>query len=176
MPHNGRIPVLFVLAEGTPAWVGGIVSRLSESGLRVGLTSKEGLQIGEDWIRGPRGSLWDDVRALQIDPSVGAIVMVSDGDALLQTGLPVHYIDGLVVQAHRPAALNVMSRYLRGLRAVVGERLRLRYGALMQQMEKPWVTWESEEQLPINDLLEVMLAAETLSSESCCPERNAGQF
>jgi hypothetical protein len=145
MPHSGRVPLLFVLGEGDPpAWLPGLSRRLADAGLRVGLTTNDGLQIGEDWIRGPRTSLWDDVRALQMDPTVGAIAVVSDGEGLLETGLPFDTIDALVVQAYRSSVLPLLLPYARGFRAVMGEALLLRYGAQLQGQVRDWRIWNDE--------------------------------
>jgi len=145
MPHSGRVPLLYVLGEGgPPAWMPGLLRRMADVGLRVGLTTNDGLQIGEDWIRGPRTSLWDDVRALQMDPTVGAIAVVSDGDGLLETGLPFDTIDALVVQACRSSVLSLLLPYARGFRAVMGEALLLRYGAQLQGQVRDWRIWNDE--------------------------------
>lgn len=163
MPHSGRIPVLFVLAATTPAWVADLASRLNKAGFRVGLTTDEGLHIGQDWIRGPRASLWDDIRALQIDPSVGAMVVVSSGDALLQTGLPFDVVDALVVEAYQPEVLSLMLPYVRGFRAMVGEQLRQQYGQRMQAGGQSWQTWASTPEVvceQINAVNAALLAAE----------------
>jgi hypothetical protein len=39
---------------------------------------------------------------------VGAIVIISDGDTLLQTGLPFDAVNALVVQANRPQVLSLL--------------------------------------------------------------------
>ena len=117
MPHSGRIPLLFVLVEGDkPQWIDGVITRLEAAGLHVGLTSTEGLKIGGNSIRGPRASVWDDIRAMQMDPSVGAMIIISDGADLLRTGLPFDTVDALVVQAHRPQTLSLLLPYVRGLK------------------------------------------------------------
>lgn len=163
MPHSGRIPVLFVLAATTPAWVADIASRLNEAGLRVGLSTDEGLHIGQDGIRGPRASVWDDIRTLQIDPSVGAMVVVSSGDALLQTGLPFDAVDALVVEAYQPEVLSLLLPYVRGFRAVVGEQLRQQYGQRIPAGGQSWQTWASTPEAvreQINPVNAALLAAE----------------
>lgn len=135
MPHSGRIPLLFVLAEGgKPDWLDGVINGLSIAGLRVGLTSAEGLQIGDDWIRGPRTSLWDDIRAMQIDPSVGAMVIVSDGEALLRTGMPFDTVDALVVRAHRPPVVSLLSQFVRGVKLSVGHDWKILAGGAVSEL------------------------------------------
>lgn len=122
MPHSGRIPLLFVLTEeAKPVWLDDVLNELEASGLRVGLTTAEGLQVSKDWIRGLRTSVWEDIRLLQKDPSVGAIVIISDGDNLLQTGLPFDALDALVVQANRPQVLSLLMPYVRGVKLDVGQ-------------------------------------------------------
>lgn len=122
IPQSGRIPLLFVLSHGgKPGWIDRVAFELNAAGLRVGLTTTEGLQIGDDWIRGPRKSVWEDIRALQMDPSVGAIVIVSDGEALLKTGLPFDALDALVVQSPEPKVLSLLLPYVRGVKFEVGE-------------------------------------------------------
>jgi cyanophycin synthetase len=122
MPHSGRIPLLFVLTEeAKPVWLDDVLDELEASGLRVGLTTTEGLQVGNDWIRGLRSSVWEDIRLLQKDPSVGAIVIISDGDTLLQTGLPFDAVNALVVQANRPQVLSLLMPYVSGVKLEVGQ-------------------------------------------------------
>lgn len=170
MPHSGRVPLLYVLGEGEPpAWMPGLLRRFADVGLRVGLTTNDGLQIGEDWIRGPRTSLWDDVRALQVDPTVGAIAVVSDGKGLLETGLPFDTIDALVVQAYRSSVLSLLLPYARGFRAVVGEALLLRYGAELQGQIRDWRIW-NDPPLSVDrlagELFDALLGAEAAYAET----------
>lgn len=141
MPHSGRIPLLFVLAEGDkPQWIDGVITRLEAAGLHVGLTSTEGLQIGGNWIHGPRASAWDDIRAMQMDPSVGAIVIVSDGADLLRTGLPFDTVDALVVQSHQPQALSLLLPYARSVK-LYQVNGRQKDGAQAPAMGKNWQTF-----------------------------------
>lgn len=174
MPHSGRIPLLFVLAEGPPpAWLDSLTTQLGTSGLRAGITTTEGLFIGSNWIRGPRTSVWDDIRALQMDPSVGVIVIVSDGEALLKTGLPFDALDCLVVQSHRPKVLSLLAPYVRGIKAVVGDGWRAPDGQMDATPEPGWHSWsDSQEALPalIEALVQALLNAESvyaLSREAC---------
>lgn len=141
MPDSGRIPLLFVLAEQAPTWLDEVTRRLEAAGLRVGMTTPQGLQIGGDWVRGPRVSLWDDIRALQTDPDTGAMVVVGEGMDLLGSGLPFDAVDALVVMSHRPQVLSLLMPYLRDVRAVVGQALEERYGELIQSAERPWNVW-----------------------------------
>lgn len=161
MPHSGRIPLLFVLAEGSrPDWLDGVVSRLEAAGLCVGLTTPEGMQIGENWIRGPRISVWDDIRALQMDPSVGAMVIISDGDAFLKAGLPFDAVDALVVQADRPQVLSLLSPYVRGVKLRAGQ---------------DWqIQTEAGEAGP--DLTEALVAALLQAEEAYADPQNLDEF
>lgn len=164
VPHSGRIPLLFVLAEGAPpTWLAALVERLTRSGLRVGVTTEDGLQIGGDWIRGPRTSAWEDIRALQMDPSVGAIVVSDDGEALLQTGLPFDTVDALVVQAYRPEVLSLLMPYASGYKSVAGATLHQRYGQLMPAAGQQWRVWADSPDAvteQADELAQVLLAAE----------------
>lgn len=168
LPNGARIPLLVVLTDGvSPVWVPELVERLANGGLKVGTTTADGLQIGKDWIRGPRASLWDDVRALQTDPTVGAMVVVGDGDALLQTGLPFDTVDALVVQTLRPEVLRLLLPYARGLKAVLGNTLCKSYGPLLQNPGADWQIWSDSLDLPPEKLAELahaLLAAEAAQS------------
>ena len=165
LPSGGRIPLLLVLADGVaPVWVPELVGRLATLGLQVGMTTADGLQIGPSCIRGPRASLWDDVRALQLDPGVGVLVVVGHGDELLQTGLPFDAVHALVVQTHRPAVLRLLLPYAKGLNAVVGSALCERYGPLLQGAGADWQVWQDSPDFPEAQLaaLTTWLAGEAL--------------
>lgn len=164
MRHRGRIPVLHVMTEaGSPVWLDAVVARLESAGLRVGVSTSAGLYAGLDWIHGPRTSVWKDARLLLTDPSVGAIVMVCDGDCWLKTGLPFDGVDGLVVEAYRPQALALLLPYARGCKAVLGDEVRQRYGALIQPADSTWRTWSAGHEMPkgqLDELVSALLAAE----------------
>jgi D-alanine-D-alanine ligase-like ATP-grasp enzyme len=179
MPHSGRIPLLFVLADGAPpTWVDSLTTKLETAGLRVGVTATEGLFIGSDWIRGPRTSLWDDIRALQMDPNVGVIVIVSDGEALLKTGLPFDAVDCLVVLSRQPKVLSLLEPYVRGFKALVGDRWRAPDEQTDSTPESDWQSWsDSEDALPVlsDALLHALLKAEAVYASSEDASRSADQ-
>jgi hypothetical protein len=57
------------------------------------------------------------------------MVVVDDGDAVLQTGLPFDTVDALVVQTLRPEVLRLLLPYARCLKAVLGNTLCKSYRA-----------------------------------------------
>lgn len=141
MPHGGRIPVLLVLANDPPVWLDQTLGVLGDSGLRVGLSTPGGLRIGTDCIREGRHSLWDDIRALQVDPSVDAMAIVCDGSAFMKTGLPFDAVDAVVVQLFQPQVMSLLMPALRGLRVVIGSDLVERYAPWLDSQGPAWETW-----------------------------------
>lgn len=101
---DGRIPVAVILGQAPHSdWLGQLVKRLQADGICAGM-STQGLTIGGQWVREKRFSAFADVCALQLDPSVGAIVLVTDGIEFLKTGLPFDGFDVLMLIGPKPAA------------------------------------------------------------------------
>lgn len=96
---NGRIPVAIVLG-GSPDPA--LIRHLSSTGLRVGISAPEGLAIDGRTIRRGRRSPFEDVRSLQLDPEVDAIVVIVQGDEFKSTGLPFDAFDILLVNRSEP--------------------------------------------------------------------------
>lgn len=114
VPGDGRVPVVVVLggAESDAPWLAALLDRLESSGLTVGLSTPKALTLGGRWVRGPRVSAFDDVQLLQLDPSVGAVVVLTDAQEFAtRTGLPFDRLDVLV----RTAAVEVASPAARWL-------------------------------------------------------------
>lgn len=174
VPGSGRIPLLYVLADQTPAWLAVLQSHGQAAGLRLGVTTAEGLQVGGEWVRGPRASVWDDVRAMQMDVSVGAMVVVSAGDDFLRTGLPFDAIHALVVALHQPQVLALLLPYLRGFRALAEPTLQARYQELLPGTGPEWSVWAADATTgQIRDVLEAMLKAEAIYAPQVVRQPNA---
>ena len=147
IPSQGRIPLAYVLAHGqAPGWVEALHERLSAAGLRVGLSTEAGLRVGKDLIRTGRNSVWDDVYALQVDPSVEAIVVVADGMGFLQSGLPFDAVDALIVTAHALQVLQLLTPYSGSLKAVIGNGVIRQYGTALPAQAGNWLLLPSDEQ------------------------------
>ncbi len=96
---DGRVPVVVVLAEpeGDVPWLTALTGRLQASGLVVGLSTPKALTLGGGWVRGPRSSVFDDAQLLQLDPSTGVMVLVTDAQEFAhRSGLPFDRLDVLV--------------------------------------------------------------------------------
>lgn len=165
VPGQGRIPLVYILARGdAPPWVELLHERLGAAGLRVGLSTDAGLRLGADWIRTPRDSVWADVKALQLDPTVGAIVVVSDGMTLLQSGLPFDAVNALVVAAHAPQVLHLLAPYCSGLKAVFGEGVARQYGKSFHAQARDWLVMtgsSKDERRLVDEVARAVLDAET---------------
>ena len=164
IPGQGRIPLAYVLAPGeAPGWVEVLHARLSAAGLRVGLSTDAGLRVGEDLIRTGRSSVWDDVHALQLDPTVAAIVVVADGAGFLQSGLSFDAVDALIVAAHAPQVLQLLMPYCGSLKAMIGEDVIRQYGTALQAQAGGWLLLTSDEQAErrlVDEVAGALLAAE----------------
>jgi cyanophycin synthetase len=165
IPAQGRIPLCFVLApdEAAIAWVEVLHARLSATGLRTGLSTEAGLRIGTDWIRMGRSSLWDDVQALQMDPTVGAIVVVGDDAGFLQSGLPFDAVDALIVATHAPQVLQLLMPYSGSFKAVIGDHVTKQYGDALQAWGGNWLALprgEQGERRLVDETVRALLAAE----------------
>ncbi len=170
VPSHGRIPLAYVLVQGAaPAWVEALHARLAASGLRVGLSTENGLRVGADLIRQPRTSEWDDVQALQLDPTVEAIVVVGDGSGFLQSGLPFDAVDALVVSAHAPQVLQLMLPYCGSLKAVLGDEMIRQYGNGLRAQSGNWLVLtgdEQGEQHLVDEVVRALLAAEAVYTQA----------
>lgn len=173
VPAGGRVPLLMVLAEEAPAWLAELHRRALAAGLTLGMTSPEGLQIGGDWVRGPRASVWDDVRTMQVDVSVGAMAVVSSGDELLRTGLPFDAVDALVVASHKPSSLALLLPYLRGYRAFAEPACQAHYEKQLSGKGLDWNVWSTDViTAEVGGVLDVLLRQRpTAGSRSADPRR-----
>ena len=97
VPGDGRIPIVVLI--GDPArmqWLASLVDALRLKGYCPGVSHPAGLEIDGRPMDGSRESTFDDVRALELDPRVGVILVVCDDDELLRTGFPFDRFDILV--------------------------------------------------------------------------------
>lgn len=174
VPDSGRIPLLFVLAEQTPAWLTVLQRYAQAAGLQLGVTTAEGMQVGGNWVSGPRAGVWDDVRALQMDVSVAAMVVVSAGDDLLRTGLPFDAVDALVVAWDQPQVLSLLLPYLRGFRAFADPALQARCQKGLPGTGPEWTVWVTDPTTDqIRDVLEVLLRADATQASPADHETHA---
>jgi len=97
---NGRIPFVAVMGEAASgAWTNALKAHLDKAGINAGFALSDGLFIGNDRISVDRRSAFDDVQALLLDMSVEAVVVATDGEGWLRTGLPVDQIDLAILDA-----------------------------------------------------------------------------
>lgn len=112
---GGRIPMIWLLAQELPpeclsAWRAGFHQR----GLKLGLSSQEGMTVGDETYVVGRGSAWEHIVALQLDPQVDAMLLVSDGTEFLKTGLPMDRIDLLIMLEQQPRVMELVKPYCSG--------------------------------------------------------------
>ena len=164
VPGRGRVPLAYVLTQGdAPAWVEVLRERLVAAGLCVGLTTPAGMCVGTDWIRMPRTSEWDDIRALQLDPTVGAIVVVGDGAGFLRSGLPFDTVDALVVATFAPQVLRLLLPYCGPFKAIIGEEVARRCIDMPQARAGDWLVRPEggqEESRLVDEVTRALVAAE----------------
>jgi len=112
---KGRVPIFVILGEA-PAnlWLEILHDRLEEAGLRCGISTNQGIRIGRDQITISRTSAFSDARTLQLDPIVGAIIVVTDGQEFLKTGLPFDAFDCLLVTEPLIKPLILMAAHCKG--------------------------------------------------------------
>lgn len=114
--QRGRVPVAVILAPlADGPWHGHISRRLAERAIRPGWALPDGIRSGADVLSSERLHPFDQVQALLLDTSLHALVVVTDGLAWLESGLPVDKVDLVicdgsedprVVRLLRPSAVN----------------------------------------------------------------------
>jgi len=101
---QGRIATALVLSTGDVDEVVRECTRImADRNLCVGISTPSGLFIGGECVRSGRRSSFADVRSLLLDPTVDAVVLVTDGKELLSTGLPFDRFDVLAIAEWRAA-------------------------------------------------------------------------
>ena len=138
-------------------------------GLRVSVSSPEGLVITGQWVQGPRKLAFSDMRALQLDPAVGAIVLYTNGQEFVQTGLPMDAFDLLVMTAPPgrstiPVQVQAMQLFLSYCKRQV---FALGQGngapppaALKTASQLPWTALDDQPEVLVAALVDAMLQAE----------------
>ena len=97
---RGRMPAVLVLGDGSARGLASmVVARLAGAGLQAGLAEGAGV------------ALLESSRAALIDPSLGAIVVHTDGADLSDTGLPLDRFD-VVAVGHWPLPLAQQAQHL----------------------------------------------------------------
>ncbi len=176
---DGRVPLLVVLGDApTPVWVGTLTAQLDAAGLCAGVSTPEGLAIGGQWLQGPRKLAFNDLRALQLDPAVGAIVLCTNGQEFVQTGLPMDAFDVLVMAAPpgpstspvQVQAVQQLLRYCTRQVFVLGQGSGgPPPAALKSASQLPWTALGDQPDVLVATLVEAMLQAEATHAMALQP-------
>lgn len=169
---DGRVPVMVVQGTGpTPAWLGALAARLDTAGLCVGISTPEGLGIAGQWVQGPRKLAFKDLHALQLDPTVGAILVYTNGQEFLQTGLPMDVFDLLVVtDPSEPSSTPLQARALRQLLSyckrqvfVLGQDSGAQLAAASRTASPlPWTKLSEQPEVLLETLFDAILQADAV--------------
>ena len=108
LPHGGKIPIeVFVGDDAALSQAKKVQSNYAKKGIQCWLTNHiTSLNPKGEICPLAANNLFSKVSALLFDKSVEALLIVIQNDALLQTGLPVPYIDSIHDMTHADQKVN----------------------------------------------------------------------
>jgi len=97
MTSDGRIPAFLILGSEREELSQGIVEKFARLGLEAGISTQEKVRIGNDNLLPKKNSLLMNTRSLLLDPTLDVLVVFSNGEQLVRSGLPVDRFDSVIV-------------------------------------------------------------------------------
>lgn len=94
LEHRGRIPVVLILGQvASGQWTSLMTQRLQAGSIKPGWVLADGAFSGKQALASEGNLSFNQVRALLMDTSLGAVVMATNGLEWLESGMPVDQVD-----------------------------------------------------------------------------------